>query len=301
MGIFSRKNKEEKPLKTKSTFGSNLLNIFSRSTLDEQAWQEIEDTLIMADVGIKTTQEIVQELKNNPTLKGAHSAEEVKEVLRNQLIESLATSDRSLNISATPSVIMMVGINGTGKTTTVGKLVHKLTNAGNKCVLGAADTFRAAASQQLQTWGERSSVPVVVGPENSEPSAVAFNAVQEGLAIGAKVVIIDTAGRLHTKSGLMDELGKVRRVVEKVLPVDEVLLVVDATTGQNGIVQAKSFMESVEITGLILTKMDGSAKGGIALAIERECGTPIKFIGTGESATDLEAFDPDRYLNGLFN
>lgn len=210
MGIFSRKNKEEKPLKTKSTFGSSLLNIFSRSTLDDQAWQEIEDTLIMADVGIKTTQEIVQELKNNPTLKGAHSAEEGKEVLRNQLIESLATSNRSLNISATPSVIMMVGINGTGKTTTVGKLVHKLSKAGNKCVLGAADTFRAAASLQLQTWGERSSVPVVVGPENSEPSAVAFNAVQEGLAIGAKVVIIDTAGRLHTKAGLMDELGKVK-------------------------------------------------------------------------------------------
>ena len=255
MGIFSRKNKEEKPLKTKSNFGTNLLNIFSRTTLDEQAWQEIEDTLIMADVGIKTTQEIVQELKNNPTLKGAHSAQEGKEVLRNQLIDFLATGDRSLNISASPSVLMMVGINGTGKTTTVGKLAHKLVKQGNKCVLGAADTFRAAASQQLQTWGERSSVPVVIGAENSEPSAVAFNAVQEGLAVGAKVVIIDTAGRLHTKAGLMDELGKVKRVIEKHATVTETLLVIDATTGQNGLIQARVFTEAVEVTGIILTKL----------------------------------------------
>ena len=278
MGIFSRKNKEEKPLKTKSTFGSSLLNIFSRSTLDDQAWQEIEDTLIMADVGIKTTQEIVQELRNNPTLKGAHSAEEGKEVLRNQLIESLSTSDRSLNISATPSVIMMVGINGTGKTTTVGKLVHKLSKAGNKCVLGAADTFRAAASQQLQTWGERSSVPVVVGPENSEPSAVAFNAVQEGLAIGAKVVIIDTAGRLHTKAGLMD-----------------------ATTGQNGLIQARVFTEAVEVTGIVLTKLDGSAKGGIVIAVQRELKVPVKFVGIGEGIDDLIEFNAEDFVDGLLN
>jgi fused signal recognition particle receptor len=284
MGIFSRKNKEEKPLKTKSTFGANLLNIFSRSTLDDQAWQEIEDTLIMADVGIKTTQEIVQELKNNPTLKGAHSAEEGKEVLRNQLIESLASSDRSLNISATPSVIMMVGINGTGKTTTVGKLVHKLTSNGNKCVLGAADTFRAAASQQLQTWGERSSVPVVVGPENSEPSAVAFNAVQEGLAIGAKVVIIDTAGRL-----------------QKHATVTETLLVIDATTGQNGLIQARVFTEAVEVTGIVLTKLDGSAKGGIVIAVQRELKVPVKFVGIGEGIDDLIEFNAEDFVDGLLN
>ncbi|MFY7842223.1 MAG: signal recognition particle-docking protein FtsY, partial [Actinomycetes bacterium] len=275
MGIFSKKNKEEKPVKTKSTFGTSLVNIFSRTTLDEQAWQEIEDTLIMADVGIKTTQEIVQELKNNPTLKGAHSAEEGKEVLRNQLIDFLATGDRSLNISASPSVLMMVGINGTGKTTTVGKLAHKLVKAGNKCVLGAADTFRAAASQQLQTWGQRSSVPVVTGVENSEPSAVAFNAVQEGLAVGAKVVIIDTAGRLHTKAGLMDELGKVKRVIEKHATVTETLLVIDATTGQNGLIQARVFTEAVEVTGIVLTKLDGSAKGGIVIAVQRELKVPV--------------------------
>lgn len=301
MGIFSKKNKEEKPLKSKSTFGTSLVNIFSRTTLDEQAWQEIEDTLIMADVGIKTTQEIVQELKNNPTLKGAHSAEEGKEVLRNQLIDFLATEDRSLNISASPSVLMMVGINGTGKTTTVGKLAHKLVKAGNKCVLGAADTFRAAASQQLQTWGQRSSVPVVTGVENSEPSAVAFNAVQEGLAVGAKVVIIDTAGRLHTKAGLMDELGKVKRVIEKHATVTETLLVIDATTGQNGLIQARVFTEAVEVTGIVLTKLDGSAKGGIVIAVQRELKVPVKFVGIGEGIDDLIEFNAEDFVDGLLN
>lgn len=301
MGIFSRKNKEEKPLKTKSNFGTNLLNIFSRTTLDEQAWQEIEDTLIMADVGIKTTQEIVQELKNNPTLKGAHSAQEGKEVLRNQLIDFLATGDRSLNISASPSVLMMVGINGTGKTTTVGKLAHKLVKQGNKCVLGAADTFRAAASQQLQTWGQRNSAPVVIGAENSEPSAVAFNAVQEGLAVGAKVVIIDTAGRLHTKAGLMDELGKVKRVIEKHATVTETLLVIDATTGQNGLIQARVFTEAVEVTGIILTKLDGSAKGGIVIAVQRELKVPVKFVGIGEGIEDLIEFNAEDFVDGLLS
>jgi fused signal recognition particle receptor len=301
MGIFSKKNKEEKTLKTKSTFGTSLVNIFSRTTLDEQAWQEIEDTLIMADVGIKTTQEIVQELKNNPTLKGAHSAQEGKEVLRNQLIDFLATGDRSLNISASPSVLMTVGINGTGKTTTVGKLAHKLVKAGNKCVLGAADTFRAAASQQLQTWGQRSSVPVVIGAENSEPSSVAFNAVQEGLAIGAKVVIIDTAGRLHTKAGLMDELGKVKRVIEKHATVTETLLVIDATTGQNGLIQARVFTEAVEVTGIVLTKLDGSAKGGIVIAVQRELKVPVKFVGIGEGIDDLIEFNAEDFVDGLLN
>jgi len=302
MGIFSKKNKEEKPVKTKSTFGTSLVNIFSRTTLDEQAWQEIEDTLIMADVGIKTTQEIVQELKNNPTLRGAHSAEEGKEVLRNQLIDFLETGDRSLNISASPSVLMMVGINGTGKTTTVGKLAHKLVKAGNKCVLGAADTFRAAASQQLQTWGQRSSVPVVTGPENSEPSAVAFNAVQEGLAVGAKVVIIDTAGRLHNKAHLMEELSKIKRVIQKVIPdaPHETLLVLDGTTGQNAIEQAKHFSAATDVTALAITKLDGTAKGGIVLAIANQFKIPVKFIGVGEKAEDLIVFDKHAFVEGLF-
>jgi len=180
-------------------------------------------------------------------------------------------------------------------------LVSYLKEQNNSVLLAAADTFRAAAVEQLETWGGRLGVEVITGPANGDPASVAFDAATKAKSTGINYLIIDTAGRLHTKSGLMDELGKIRRVVEKVLPVDEVLLVVDATTGQNGIVQAKTFMESVEITGLILTKMDGSAKGGIALAIERECGTPIKFIGTGEGASDLQAFDPERYLNGLFN
>ena len=301
MGIFSRKNKGEIPLKNTSTFGSQLLNIFTRSTLDEQAWQEIEDTLIMADIGIKTTQQIIEELKNNPTLKSAHSAEQGKAVLRNQLLSSLSVSDRCLNISATPSVIIMVGINGTGKTTTIGKLAHKLTKAGNKCVLGAADTFRAAASQQLQTWGQRSNVPVVTGPENSEPSTVAFNAVQEGLAVGAKVVLIDTAGRLHTKSGLMDELGKIKRVIEKHATVTETLLVIDATTGQNGLIQARVFTQAVEVTGIVLTKLDGSAKGGIVIAVQRELDVPVKFVGVGESIDDLIEFNAEDFVDGLLN
>ncbi len=299
MGIFNRKSKDNGVLKTNSSFGSGLLNIFSRSTLDEKSWQEIEDCLIMADVGMKTTQEIVKELKNNLTLKGVHSAEEGKNILRNQLIETLQTKDRSLNLAASPSVILMVGINGTGKTTTVGKLAHKLNKAGYKCILGAADTFRAAASQQLQTWGERSGVSVVTGLENSEPSAVAFNAVQEGLATGAKVVIIDTAGRLHTKSGLMDELGKVKRVIEKHATVSETLLVIDATTGQNGLIQAKVFTDAVEVTGIVLTKLDGSAKGGIVLAVQRELDVPVKFVGIGEGIDDLIEFNAEDFVDGL--
>jgi fused signal recognition particle receptor len=194
---------------------------------------------------------------------------------------------------------MIVGVNGTGKTTSTAKLVSHLKGENKSVLLAAADTFRAAAVEQLQTWAQRLNVEVVTGPVNGDPASVAFDAATRAKSENINYLIIDTAGRLHTKSGLMDELGKVRRVVEKVLPIDEVLLVVDATTGQNGIVQAKVFMESVAITGLILTKMDGSAKGGIALAIERETGVPVKFIGTGEGASDLEAFEAERYLNGL--
>ncbi|MFM8212057.1 MAG: signal recognition particle-docking protein FtsY, partial [Actinomycetes bacterium] len=270
MGIFSRKNKEENVIKTKSNFGSNLLNIFSKSNLDESAWQEIEDTLILADVGVKTTKEIITELKQNPVLKSAHSAQEGKNVLKDQLIKSLESTNRDLNLNAKPSVIMMVGINGTGKTTTVGKLTNLLTKNGKKCVLGAADTFRAAASQQLQTWGHKSNVEVVVGEENSEPSTVAFNAVQKGLSVSADVVLIDTAGRLHTKNALMDELGKIKRVIEKHATVTEILLVIDATTGQNGLIQARVFTEAVDVTGIVLTKLDGSAKGGIVIAVQKE-------------------------------
>lgn len=301
MGIFSRKNKEEKVIKTKSTFGSNLLNIFSKSNLDDQAWQDIEDTLILADVGVKTTKEIISELKLNPILKSAHSAEDGKNVLKDQLIRSLESDNRELNLAAKPSVIMMVGINGTGKTTSVGKLTNLLTKNGKKCVLGAADTFRAAASQQLQTWGQRSGVEVVVGQENSEPATVAFNAVQKGLSVGADVVLIDTAGRLHTKNALMDELGKVKRIIEKHATVTEILLVIDATTGQNGLIQARVFTEAVEVTGIVLTKLDGSAKGGIVIAVQKELNVPVKFVGIGENIDDLVPFNPQDFVEGLLS
>jgi len=264
----------------------------STSTID---WAEIEESLISSDLGAKNAAEIIEIAKKS---KG----DELDTSITSALNSWLCSSNRGLAVTKDrPTTIMIVGVNGTGKTTSTAKLVSYLKAQNNSVLLAAADTFRAAAVEQLATWGSRLGVEVVTGPNNGDPASVSFDAATKAKSENIDYLIIDTAGRLHTKSGLMDELGKVRRVVEKVLPVDEVLLVVDATTGQNGVVQAKIFMESVEITGLILTKMDGSAKGGIALAIERECGIPIKFIGTGEAATDLEAFDPERYLNGLFS
>ena len=264
----------------------------STSTID---WAEIEESLISSDLGAKNAAEIIEIARKS---KG----DELDAAITSALNSWLCNSNRGLAVTKDrPTTIMIVGVNGTGKTTSTAKLVSYLKAQNNSVLLAAADTFRAAAVEQLATWGSRLGVEVVTGPNNGDPASVSFDAATKAKSENIDYLIIDTAGRLHTKSGLMDELGKVRRVVEKVLPVDEVLLVVDATTGQNGVAQAKIFMESVEITGLILTKMDGSAKGGIALAIERECGIPIKFIGTGEAATDLEAFDPERYLNGLFN
>ena len=258
-------------------------------------WAEIEESLISSDLGAKNAAEIIEIARKS---KG----DELDAAITSALNSWLCSSNRGLAvIKDRPTTIMIVGVNGTGKTTSTAKLVSYLKAENKSVLLAAADTFRAAAVEQLATWGSRLGVEVITGPNNGDPASVSFDAATKAKSEDIDYLIIDTAGRLHTKSGLMDELGKVRRVVEKVLPVDEVLLVVDATTGQNGIAQAKSFMESVEITGLILTKMDGSAKGGIALAIERECGIPIKFIGTGEAATDLEAFDPERYLNGLFS
>ena len=264
----------------------------STSTSD---WAEIEESLISSDLGAKNAAEIIEIARKS---KGDESDVAITTALNSWL----CSSNRGLAVTKDrPTTIMIVGVNGTGKTTSTAKLVSYLKAQNNSVLLAAADTFRAAAVEQLATWGSRLGVEVITGPNNGDPASVSFDAATKAKSENIDYLIIDTAGRLHTKSGLMDELGKVRRVVEKVLPVDEVLLVVDATTGQNGVIQAKIFMESVEITGLILTKMDGSAKGGIALAIERECGIPIKFIGTGEAATDLEAFDPERYLNGLFS
>ncbi|CAN2241100.1 FtsY Signal recognition particle GTPase [actinobacterium SCGC AAA044-D11] len=257
-------------------------------------WDEIQESLIGADLGAQSASEIIEIAKKA-------KSDEISEAIFGALSSWLSKNDRKIAaFQDRPTTVMIVGVNGTGKTTSSAKLVSYLKRQNKSVLLAAADTFRAAAVEQLQTWAQRLNVEVVTGRVNGDPASVAFEAATKAKNEAIDYLIIDTAGRLHTKSGLMDELGKVRRVVEKVLPIDEVLLVVDATTGQNGIVQAKVFMESVAITGLILTKMDGSAKGGIALAIERETGIPVKFIGVGESAEDLQIFEAEPYLNGLF-
>ena len=274
---------------------SNLFQKIRGGSTSSSDWAEVEEALIASDLGAKNAAEIIEIAKKS-------RGDEIDTAITSALNIWLSSSNRSLAVNSDrPTTVMIVGVNGTGKTTSTAKLVSYLKAENKSVLLAAADTFRAAAVEQLATWGSRLGVEVITGPNNGDPASVSFDAATKAKSSGINYLIIDTAGRLHTKSGLMDELGKIQRVIEKILPVDEVLLVVDATTGQNGIVQAKIFMESVAVTGLILTKMDGSAKGGIALAIERECGIPIKFIGTGEAATDLEAFDPERYLNGLFS
>ena len=256
-------------------------------------WQEIESSLIESDLGAANAGEII-------TLAKKLKSDEVEQAVTETLASWLSTASRSIaQLSDRPTTILVVGVNGTGKTTSSAKLASALKRDGASVLLAAADTFRAAAIEQRQPWGERLGVSVISGKANGDPASVAFDAATKAKADGLNFLIVDTAGRLHTKSGLMDELGKVRRVIEKITPVDEVLLVVDATTGQNGITQAKVFAESVALTGLILSKMDGSARGGIALAIERETGLPVKFVGTGESAGDFQPFDAQKYLSGL--
>jgi len=256
-------------------------------------WEELRRSLIEADLGATLSEELIAAAQS---YKGDDPVSAISTALRG----ALTPSSRELAFAGTrPTTVLVVGVNGTGKTTSVAKLMQSLTSQGKKVVVAAADTFRAAAIEQLQTWGQRIGVQVVAGKFQGDPASVVFDAVRTANETAVDYLIVDTAGRLHTKSNLMDELGKIRRVVEKAGGVDEVLLVVDATTGQNGIIQARSFIESVAVTGLILSKMDGSAKGGIALAIERETGVPIKFVGTGESATDFAAFDADTYISGL--
>ena len=256
-------------------------------------WEELRTSLIEADLGAVLSDDLIELAKSAPS-EGAVIA--ITTALKSALTDKPRTLAR---VDSRPTTILVVGVNGTGKTTSVAKLILFLKSAGMSVVVAAGDTFRAAAVLQLQTWGERLEVPVIAGKFQGDPAAVVFDALRQGSAINADYLIVDTAGRLHTKSNLMDELAKIQRVMEKTGGVDEVLLVVDATTGQNGIIQARSFMQSVRVTGLILTKMDGSAKGGIALAIEHETGLPIKFIGSGESATDFMPFDPDSYILGL--
>ncbi|MGW2653254.1 signal recognition particle-docking protein FtsY [Streptomyces sp. NPDC001478] len=289
--------------RSQNSLGKGLLTLLSRDNLDEDTWEEIEDTLLTADVGVAPTQELVERLRERVRVLGTRTPEDLRALLREELITLLGTDfDRAVKTESgldTPGVVMVVGVNGTGKTTTTGKLARVLVADGRSVVLGAADTFRAAAADQLQTWGERVGARTVRGPEGGDPASIAFDAVKEGIAEGADVVLIDTAGRLHTKTGLMDELGKVKRVVEKHGPLDEVLLVLDATTGQNGLVQARVFAEVVDITGIVLTKLDGTAKGGIVIAVQRELGVPVKLIGLGEGPDDLAPFEPAAFVDAL--
>ncbi|KUM67992.1 signal recognition particle-docking protein FtsY [Streptomyces curacoi] len=289
--------------RSQNALGKGLLTLLSREHLDEDTWEEIEDTLLTADVGVQPTQELVEGLRERVKVLGTRTPEELRGLLREELLKLVGTDmDRTVRTepeTSKPGIVMVVGVNGTGKTTTTGKLARVLVADGRSVVLGAADTFRAAAADQLQTWGERVGAYTVRGPEGGDPASVAFDAVKEGKEMGSDVVLIDTAGRLHTKTGLMDELGKVKRVVEKHAPLDEVLLVLDATTGQNGLVQARVFAEVVEITGIVLTKLDGTAKGGIVVAVQRELGVPVKLVGLGEGADDLAPFEPEAFVDAL--
>ncbi|MFE5794831.1 signal recognition particle-docking protein FtsY [Streptomyces sp. NPDC056503] len=288
--------------RSQNSLGKGLLTLLSREHLDEDTWEEIEETLLTADVGVAPTQELVERLRERVKVLGTRTPEELRGLLREELIALLGEYDRTVHTESpedVPGVVMVVGVNGTGKTTTTGKLARVLVADGKSVVLGAADTFRAAAADQLQTWGDRVGARTVRGPEGGDPASIAYDAVKEGIAEKADVVLVDTAGRLHTKTGLMDELGKVKRVVEKHGPLDEILLVLDATTGQNGLIQARVFAEVVDITGIVLTKLDGTAKGGIVVAVQRELGVPVKLIGLGEGPDDLAPFDPAAFVDAL--
>jgi len=290
--------------RSQSGFGSVLLGLLSRDGLDDQGWAEIEDTLVGADLGAAPAAQIVSELRTQVRVGGARGSDQVRTLLRQDLIEQVgADMDRSLHVDRhgdRPAVVLMVGVNGTGKTSTCGKLARALIGEGHTVLLGAADTFRAAAADQLETWGQRVGAPVVRSDrEGADPASVAFDAVREGIEDRVDTVIVDTAGRLHTKTGLMDELGKVKRVIERQATVDEVLLVLDATTGQNGLRQARVFAEAVDITGIVLTKLDGTAKGGIVVAVQRELGVPVKLAGLGEGLDDLAPFEPATFVDAI--
>ena len=290
--------------RSNSAVGKGLLSLLSRDKLDEDTWEEIEEVLLTSDLGIGPTQELVEALRTRTRVLGTRTPDELRDLLKEELLKlvdpSLDRTVRSLRADDEgPAVVLVVGVNGVGKTTTTGKLARVLVADGRSVVLGAADTFRAAAADQLETWGDRVGATTIRGAEGADPASVAFEAVRRAKELGVDTALIDTAGRLHTKTGLMDELGKVKRVVEKHGPVDEVLLVLDATTGQNGLVQARVFREVVDITGIALTKLDGTAKGGIVVAVQRELGVPVKLVGLGEGADDLAPFDPSAFVDAL--
>lgn len=291
--------------KSGNPFGKALFNILAKDQLSEADWEDVEDTLLLADVGAEASEQLVEELRNDARIAGQSDPAEVRAALKDKLLKLVGTDvDRRLNVNKEgankPSVIIMVGVNGTGKTTTAGKLSRLLVSEGKQVMLGAADTFRAAAADQLETWGAKVGVPVVRSDKDgADPASVAFEASAKAKEENADVLIIDTAGRLQNKANLMDELGKIRRVTEKNLPVDEVLLVLDATTGQNGMTQAKVFAEAIGITGVVLSKLDGSAKGGIVISVQKELGVPVKLVGLGEGPDDLAPFDPEGFVDGI--
>jgi fused signal recognition particle receptor len=292
--------------RSNTVLGKGLLSLLSGGGLDEQAWQDVEDTLLSSDLGVEATQELVDSLRSRVTIEGTRDEATVRGWLREDLLRLVDPSmDRSVassRVEGRPAVVMVVGVNGTGKTTTVGKLARVLVASDKDVVLGAADTFRAAAADQLATWGERVGVPTIRSErDGADPASVAFDAVKAAIEMEADVVLIDTAGRLHNKVGLMDELSKVKRVVEKQSPIDEVLLVLDATTGQNGLRQAEVFSEVVNVTGIVLTKLDGTAKGGIVVAVQRKLGVPVKLVGLGEGPDDLAPFDPEAFVDALIS
>ena len=289
--------------RSQNALGRSLLGLIGGGDLDEDSWEQVEDTLLIADLGPTVTSSIVAELRSRLASKDVQTEADARAVLRDVLITELQPgldrSVRALPHDDHPSVLLVVGVNGTGKTTTVGKLARVLVADGRRVVLGAADTFRAAAADQLQAWAARVGAEVVRGPEGADPASVAFDAVDKGIETGADVVVIDTAGRLHTKTGLMDELGKVKRVVMRRAAVDEVLLVLDATVGQNGLAQARVFADVVDITGAVLTKLDGTAKGGIVFRVQQELGVPVKLVGLGEGPDDLAPFEPAAFVDAL--
>lgn len=291
--------------RSQSALGRGLLALMSRDVIDASTWDEVEETLLTADLGVSASTELMERLRTRVLAESPSSPDDVRALLREELIAIVdPTMERGLRTARDgdgPAVLLVVGVNGTGKTTTTGKLGRLLVAEGRTVVLGAADTFRAAAADQLQTWGDRVGAAVVRGPEGGDPAAVAFDAVRIGAEADVDAVVIDTAGRLHTKVGLMDELGKVKRVIEKQGPVDEVLLVLDATTGQNGLTQAKVFSEVVDVTGIVLTKLDGTAKGGIVVAVQRELGVPVKLVGLGEGPDDLAPFEPAEFVDALLS
>ncbi|WP_194834710.1 signal recognition particle-docking protein FtsY [Nocardia sp. XZ_19_369] len=289
--------------RSQNAVGKSLLGLLGGGDLDDESWEEVEDTLVLADLGTASTAAVVARLRAEMASRSVRTPEAARAVLRDVLIEALRPeldrSIRALPHADHPSILLVVGVNGTGKTTTTGKLARVLVADGRRVLLGAADTFRAAAADQLQTWGERVGADTIRGKESADPAAVAFDAVTAGIERGVDAVLIDTAGRLHTKTGLMDELGKVKRVVEKKAAVDEVLLVLDATVGQNGLMQARVFAEVVDITGVVLTKLDGTAKGGIVFQVQHELGVPVKLVGLGEGADDLAPFEPGAFVDAL--